>query len=371
VWLILTSFSLGAIEVWGGGFDRAIEAALPRVVKLYGLGVGAQAGYGTGVLVSSDGLVLTVFSLLIDAERIRAVTADGRLYAAMVTHRDANRQLALLQLMAAGDDGADPHRPEEAGPQGEIGPLPFFDLATDVPTRDHDDSAVPSRLPPILRPGDWVVSAGNPFKIADGSEPVSLTHGVFSARTQLDARRKVKEFPYHGDVLVIDAITSNPGAPGSAVVDLEGRFVGMVGREVVSNLTHTHFNYAVPRDVLQAFLEEAANTGSSPADRSPRRPESERPGADPSEVVVDLGIKLVRTGYKRLPPMVDRIRNGSPAARAGIQKDDVIISVNGKNVADVEDYEGRVRFVGPGEPVELLIRRGRNIMSVRVEGVKP
>lgn len=331
------------IAARGGGFDRALDAVMPRVVKLYGLGVGAQAGYGTGVVISSDGLVLTVLSLLIDARRVRAVTADGTHYEAEVVHRDNARQLSLLRLKPP-DRGGD-----SASPGSFPSPFTFFDLKCG------------SADEPALRPGDWVLAAGNPFKVADGAEPMSVVHGVFSARTRLDARRSVKEFPYQGDVLVIDAITSNPGAPGSAVVDLEGRFVGMIGREVVSNLTHTHFNYAMPRDVLCEFFNQA--TGVTPRDALAAAGNSSEGGVDP-------GIRLTRTGYRDIPPMVDRVRRGSPAELAGVRQDDLILSLNGKNVANPEEYDERLRSVTAGEGIDLVIRRGRNVVTIRLEPEK-
>lgn len=340
-YLLIASLA-APIAARGGGFDRAIDAAMPRVVKLYGLGVGAQAGYGTGVVVSSDGQVLTVLSLLIDARQVRAVTADGTHYEAEVVHRDNARQLALLRLNPP-DQGGD-----TANVRGSANPFTYFDLKCGA----ADDAA--------LRPGDWVLAAGNPFKVADGAEPVSVVHGVFSARTRLDARRQVKEFPYRGDVLVIDAITSNPGAPGSAVVDVEGRFVGMIGREVVSNLTHTHFNYAVPRDVLCEFFKEA--TGVTPRDALAE--------ASASKGVVDPGIRLTRTGYRDLPPMVDRVRRGSAAELAGVRQDDLILSLNGKNVANPEEYDERMRSIAAGEGIDLVIRRGRNVVTIRLEPEK-
>ena len=118
---LMTNLWVHSAGVLGGGFDRAIEAALPRVVKLYGLGAGLEKGYGSGVLVSEDGKVLTVFSLLIDSHRLRAVTADGTAYGAKVLARDRDRQLALLQL-----------QPRDAASEAEVsytlGPFPFFDL---------------------------------------------------------------------------------------------------------------------------------------------------------------------------------------------------------------------------------------------------
>ncbi len=338
----LLAATLLAAASFASPYQGPIEALLPRVVKLYGLAAGAQAGYGTGVIVSEDGLVLTVFSLLIDARHVRVVTSDGTLYDAEVVRRDADRQLAMLRL-----------RPPGAAAEGQpaVGPLPYFDLACGEADAEKR-----------VRSGDWVVIAGNPFKVAEGAEPVSIAHGIVSARTRLDARRSFKDFPYRGDVLVLDAVTSNPGGPGSAVVDIEGRFVGMVGREVTSNLTHTHFNYAMPRDVLCEFFLEA--TG--------KRPLSVPLAAQMAteNVPVDPGIRLTRTGYRSLPPMVERIRKGSPAERAGVRPDDLILSVNGRSVSDASEYDERLKSLTAGEPIDLVIRRGRTIVSVRLEPEK-
>ena len=347
----------------GGGFEHALAIATQRVVKLYGLGAGIQAGYGTGVLVSAEGHVLTVDSLLIDARTVRAVTADGARYEAAVLYRDPSRQLALLSLRAP-----------QASTDSALGPFPCFDL-----TR-----------PTSLREGDWIVAAGNPFKIADGVEQVSIMHGVYSARTRLDARRRMKEFPYHGDVLILDAITSNPGASGSAVVNLKGEFVGMIGRVVLSRLTHTHVNYAMPRDVLADFYVEALATLSAPRPGSPPfTPRSgvkgyaggpdpnrdrEEAAPDPARAArsgvspeTDLGIHLVRTGYRKLLPFVDRVRPGSPADRAGLRRDDLVLSVTGSNVPDVESFDARLAILDTAEPVLLVIRRGRTVKQVHLK----
>lgn len=342
------------------GFRVAIDSALPRVVKLYGLGVGSQAGYGSGVIVSPDGLVLTVFSLLIDAEHIRAVTHDGTTYTADVVHRDPQRQLALLQLKARPVVGAD-GREAVASAATTFDPFAHFE----VPCAKSDENGGAGLPCPDLQVGDWVVAAGNPFKVADGAEPVSIAHGIFSARTRLDARRKVKDFPYRGDVLVIDAITSNPGAPGGVLVDIEGRFVGMIGRVVVSNRTHTHFNYAVPRDVLAEFMREAADPAAAAKTRSARRAQEEASDA------IDVGLRISRTGYKDLPPFVERVRKGSQAEKAGVLKDDLILSINHSNVADVREFDERWRMLEAGEPIELVIRRERRIMNIRLEPATP
>lgn len=332
----------------GGGFHRAIETVMPRVVKLYGLGAGLQEGYGSGVIVSKDGLVITVYALLIDARHLKAVTSDGTEHEVDVVHRDPRLQLALLKLMPGGPS-------TEGQPAREPDVYPYFDLSHESP----------------LRPGDWVLAAGNPFKVAAGAEPMSVVHGVFSARTRLDARRRLKDYPYRGEVLVIDAITSNPGAPGGALVNLEGELVGLVGRQVVSNLTHTHFNHAVPRDVLHRYFLEATgvdaddtNVASAVTDPSLTFPEITAPPIDP-------GIRLSRFGYRRVLPFVERVIPGSPADRAGVRKNDLILSVNGRNVSDAAGYDAGVNELAPGEPIDLVIRRNRNLLTVRVDTSSP
>ncbi len=368
VWCgVLVGVGLACPFALGGGFERAIETASSRVVKLYGLGAGLQAGYGTGIVISEDGLVLTVLSLLVDARSIRAVGWDGSRFEAEVVRRDAQRQLVLLRLrQEAGDGGgaADGRATDDGVPlrEGEAGTdavrgMAYFDLEWASGTTNHAAAAAP-RCAASPAPGEWVLAAGNPFKVADGPEPVSVVRGVYSTRTHLDARRRVRDFPYTGEVLVVDAITSNPGGEGSALVNLDGELLGMIGRVVVSNRTHTHLNYAVPCEVLRAFLREALPAEGEPLAIAPSVSEPE---------AIDFGIRVARTGYQKVLPFVERVRRGSPAARAGVRADDLILSVNGRTIADVADYDARVTSLAPDRPVELVLRRGREILTIIIE----
>ena len=147
-------------------FDRVIDRARECVVRLYGLGAGLSAGYGSGILVSDDGLVVTVMSLLLDSEQLRAVVPDGTPYRAEIIKTDERRHLALLKLVPM--HGYDRRgRRVEGGP---VGPGTFPYLAPADSTK--------------LEPGDWIIAAGNPFKVAQGKEPVSISVGTFSTRTR-------------------------------------------------------------------------------------------------------------------------------------------------------------------------------------------
>lgn len=358
--LVLLSSFLTTTPARTEGFDIAIEKSLPAVIKLYGIGAGMEKGFGSGVLVSPDGMVLTVFSLLIDARTIRAVDAEGTTYEADVLYRDRQRQLAMLKLKPRASldimQGWD-HPSDENDPQAQatMKPFPYIDISCDLKTQSGPSCGVE------LMPGDWVLSVGNAFKVADGAEKVSIAHGVFSARTHLDARRRVKDFPYTGDVLVIDAITSNPGAPGSALVNLDGEFIGLIGREVISNQTHTHLNYALPRDVLYEFYIEAKafQPGSDASLAHARKPKP--------QPKIDIGIRISKAGYQTVLPFVERVKFGSLAGKAGVRKDDLILSINNRNVASIDDYNKRLRSATPGESINLVIRRGRRILNIVVK----
>lgn len=329
----------------GNVCGRAVRQALASVVKLYGAGTAGERGYGSGVIVSADGLVVSAQALLLEAETVRAVTADGRLYRADVKHRDPGRQLALLQL-----------RPYTRGDGADAEP----------DTKPADSAAPPAAFQPLepgtsasLRPGDWVIALGNPFKVADGEEPVSVLKGVFSARTRLDARHHVQDFPYRGDVLIVDAITGNPGSQGGALVDLDGRWVGLVGRAAHSYLTNTRLNYAVPIEEVVAFLNEA-RTG---------RPLTPAPASTAGRGY--HGIRLFSLAYRQGLPFVERVDLGSPADRAGLRKEDLILSANGVPTANSRAFQRTCDGLAPGDELILAIKRGQELLTVRLTLEKP
>jgi len=325
-----------APESVGGGFGRAVEQATPRVVRLYGLKAGLSAGYGSGTLIADDGLFVTVSSLLLDSEQLRATTWDGTVYGAEIVGADRDRQLALMRLQPL--PSYDRRGNRIPGAPVEPGRFEFF--------KPGDSNK--------LHPGDWVIAAGNPFKVAEGAEPISVTVGVFSTRTQLDARRKTREFPYRGEVLVIDAITSTPGSPGGPLMDLDGNWVGMIGRMVISNRTHTNFNYAIPVEVVTDFVDSVLH----PADDNKSDIASTAKGSPYH------GIKLFEHGYRKKLVYVDRVKRGSPAKAAGLRKDDLIVSVGGRKVTDIEAFERLIQTKSPGDTLELAVIRDEQLTNV-------
>ena len=73
-----------------------------------------------------------------------------------------------------------------------------------------------------------------------------MLHGVISTVAPLDARRGAFSTNFRGEVYVVDAAANNPGAAGGALTDSQGRLLGMLGKELRSNLSGTWLNYALP-----------------------------------------------------------------------------------------------------------------------------
>ncbi|MEZ6084339.1 MAG: trypsin-like peptidase domain-containing protein [Phycisphaerae bacterium] len=310
---------------------KIFEDVANRVVKLTGARVGQSEGYGCGILISTNGLALTVDSGLLNSPNVRAHLYDGTPRQVELVHADRDLEAGAIQL-----------KPVEFSdtPEETHGKYPCFDL----------------NQTPSLTIGQPVFAGGNPFKVADKGEHISLSRGVYCGTTKLDATRGTQDFPYRGDVLVIDAITSAPGFAGGALVDGHGELLGLVGRGVESRFTYTQLNYAIPISVLSEFVANASNPATHESGTSTAK------GRD-----VYHGIKFFELGYRSNPVYVERVRRGSPASRAGIRKDDLIIGANGRPIAKLEVLERIIDESEPGDVLELTVLRDDKVKKIRIE----
>ncbi len=319
-----------------GVFARAIEEANRRTVKIYGAGIAGEEGYASGVIVSPDGRVVTVLSLVLEANDLRVVTHDGHIYQAEVIYKDEYRQLALLKLArrSANFD---------------------TDATVDEQMSGMNLDAFKAGSSQELRSGDWILAVGNPFKVAEGDEPLSVMKGIVCGRTRLNAVRGTQPFPYVGEVILIDAITSGPGSPGSAIVDLDGRWVGLVGKNVTSRFTNTLLNYALPIEEVKNFLQDAKSGGTTAT-----RPTTRDAGPGYH------GIQLSNIAYRRQLPFVRSVAKGSPAATAGVKADDLIVSANGTATPRGRDFTEACERLRTGDELSLIIKRGEQLIPIRL-----
>lgn len=306
-------------------FGKAIDYAQRRCVKIYGAGIALEHGYATGIIVSDDGLILTAFGLYVSGEKpTRVVLPDGRQYQAEILRRSERIQTVLLKLKS--DNEGVPVRTTE-----------YFEVSSEEG---------------IAKRGDWVLAIGNPYKVATDQEPLSANLGVVSMRADVDTKKKAQDQDIGADILLIDAITSNPGAPGGALVTVDGKLAGMVGKVVESSSTNTRINYAIPSDILRKFLDDEL---------------LEEP-INPTEITgkATVGIRLFDLAGDRAQAYIDRVRRRSPADKAGLKRDDLILAIGDYVIYDIRDYEDALAKLAPGSEVPFVIKRKDEILVVNI-----
>lgn len=315
--------SVGSGHLWaqadlpvGNALQSAIDFGQARMVKVIGAGAGRVEGYGTGIVVSPDGQIVTSQGVFLDGQQTRVILSDGSTHEATVLRRDRELQLALLKI--------EPATPE------------FFELSSQ----------------PVGEQGDWVVALNNAFKVADKQEPVSVMLGVIALRTTMEARLNERDVAYRGELILIDAITSNPGAAGGAVLALDRRLVGVVGKIINSSETNTRLNYAVPVERVAAFV----------AGKSSEPDAAARPVGKPGE----LGIRIMELGGRKDPAYIDRVVRGGPAELAGLKPDDLIVSIGGEKIGTVRDYLQVVDRLEAGQEVIIVVKRGLELLRLPV-----
>ena len=199
----------------------------------------------------------------------------------------------------------------------------------------------------------------NLFGVAVGDEPVSVQRGTISVIAGLEARRGVFETPYRGPVYVLDVTTNNPGAAGGALVTRQGELIGILGKELRNSLNNTWLNYAVPIDQLRRSVEEI-RAGKFVAQRDPQADKKPRRSAD----LTSLGIVLVPDVLERTPPFVDRVRPGSPAAKAGIRPDDLIVLSGDHLIQSCKSLRTDLEYIDYEDEVKLTVLRGQELLQV-------
>ena len=233
-WLaVATAVGLPLAVAANDDFQFEVEQAQAKIVKLFGAGgLRGLEAYQSGVLVSSDGHILTVWSYVLDGGQVTALLDDGRRFQTRLIGFDPRLEIAVLKI--------------------ESSDLPHFVL----------DNYAPAQT------GSRILAFSNLFGIATGNEAVSVQQGFVSAHGKLSARRGAFATAYDGPVYFIDAVTNNPGAAGGAVTNGEGQIVGMIGKEWRGARSGRWINFAIPIPQLMPALSDilAGRSSGSPLD---------------------------------------------------------------------------------------------------------
>lgn len=305
------------------------------IVKLFGAGVGSLDSYGTGLLVSKEGHVLTVWNHLVSTGYLTAVTLDGKKFPVETLGTSSEYDVALLKLKT---------QPGES--------FPFVDLAQAV------DPA----------PGSSILAFSNMFKVAAGNEPVTVVHGVIAAKIPLEATQGRWKFPVRSPVWLIDAITNNSGSAGGLLTDLEGRPVGLIGREIRHAASRQWVNYAVPLTTLKPVVETLL--AGKKVDTKPKDGDSTAMLSD-QDLTVRYGLTLLPNVVERTPAYVDAVEPGSQAESGGFRRGDLIVLLGDTVVTGVSDVQRRMAEFRQGEKMVFTVNRDQELVTVELRAVTP
>lgn len=343
-------------------FTALAEKANQKMVKVFGAGGFARLNnYGTGILISPDGHILTVASQLLDTSDLVVHLYDGQRLRAQVLVIEPELDAAIIKIRLDGKKIDEPNGLN----------LDYFDL-------------IAAAKRPPAQVGDWILALTNTFEIALRDEPLSLQRGVVMAYTKLAGRRGVFEFPYTGDVYVLDAITNNPGAAGGALLDRKGNLLGIIGREIKNTLSDTWMNYAIPVSAkVDVKVKETVQ------DKDGKQSEVEKTVTISMPEFVELGMQgkykpikretrptgeggyhgiiFVPNVLERTPAYVEDVVPNSPAAKAGIRPDDLISFVDGEPIISIKAFHEWIRANTRADSViRVEVRRGESLQTIEL-----
>ena len=302
-----------------------VSESQDKVVKINGGGGPRRLeSYQSGLLISEDGYVLTTWSYVLDSQSIIVTMNDGSRFESELVGYDPRVEIAVLKI--------------------PIDDAPHYNL---------DAAANPT-------PGKRVFVLSNLYQVASGDEPVSVQSGFLTGIAPLNARKRRLKTVFDGEVLWLDAITSNPGARGGVVVDQQGKLLGMVGKELNDPATGDWINYAIPAQRLNSAVQDIRSGKLiAQTDTDSRKP------SEPMTLKL-LGIRLVADVVRQTPPFVDFVQPGSVADKAGIRTNDLFLMVEGQLTPGTQDVVELLSKIDRDDEMSVTIRRGNEFLDFEI-----
>ncbi len=269
-----------------------------------------EQSLGSGVVVSPEGYILTANHVVDGADEIRVSIGENKKeYAARVIGTDPPTDVAVLKI-----DAKD---------------LPAITLA------DSDQ----------LEIGDLVLAIGNPYGLSQ-----TVTMGIVSAL----GRNGLPGFNQYQDFIQTDAAI-NPGNSGGALVDAEGRLVGINTAIISGSGGNQGIGFAVPVNLARHVMERLLAGGKVTRGYLGILPQDLSPGLAKSFGLADQNGTLVGNVFPN-----------TPAEKAGIKAGDVIVAFNGKDVSDAHSFMLAVSECSPGSPATVKLLRNGQTKTVSV-----
>lgn len=281
----------------------------------YGPGAGGRErkqygqGSGSGVIVSSDGYIVTNNHVIEDANEIEVTLNDNSTYSAKIIGTDPSTDIAILKIDA-----------------NDLLPIEFG---------NSDDIQV----------GEWVLAVGNPFNLTS-----TVTAGIVSAKARninIIGSRNRDVVPIESFIQTDAAV--NPGNSGGALVNVEGELIGINTAIASQTGSYAGYAFAVPSKLVRKVMTDLIDFGIV------QRGFLGVQIAEVNQKLVDEKNLLNTRGI-----YVAGVNEGSGAEKAKIKEGDVILKVGSKDVNTPAQLQEEIGKRRPGDVVSLTIRRGKD-----------
>ncbi len=268
-----------------------------------------QVGTGSGVIISSDGYIVTNNHVIQGAQSIEVTTNNNKTYNAELIGSDPTTDIALLKIQT----------------NESLNYTTFGDSNT-------------------TKIGEWVLAVGNPFNLTS-----TVTAGIISAKSRDLSGRNTQSF------IQTDAAV-NPGNSGGALVNIYGDLIGI--NTAISSQTGSYIGYsfAVPSNIARKVVEDIMEYGN--VQNGILGVIGTELNSKSSE---ELGIEQTEGFY------VNDVQENSGAEISGIQKGDIIKSIDDIKISKFSDLKGFLNTKSPNDVVEVKIMRKSKIKIVKVK----
>ncbi len=266
-----------------------------------------QHGLGSGVIISPDGYILTNNHVVGNADEIKVTLNDKREFTAKVIGKDQKTDLALIKI-----------NPKDQLPSASLG--------------DSDKTEI----------GDWVVAIGNPFDVG-----MTVTAGIVSAKGKILGGN-------YDDFIQTDA-SINPGNSGGPLFNTSGQVIGINTAIYSRTGANNGIGFAIPIDLARSVVEQLKAHG---------RVVRGWLGVEIQEVTADLAQSFGLD--KPAGALVAAVDKNGPAAKAGIERGDIVIKFNGKDVHDEHELPTYVAETPINRAVDVVVLRNGKQKTMQV-----
>ncbi|GHU80395.1 serine protease [Bacteroidia bacterium] len=299
---------------FGGGGGSPYRQRQPRV------------GFGSGVIISTDGYIVTNNHVIDGADEIEVTTNSDKTYKAKLVGRDEATDIALLKI-----DGKD------------------FPV---IPFGDSD----------ALKIGEWVLAVGNPFNLNS-----TVTAGIVSAKGRGDitpanpyARQGQRPAQSRIESYIQTDAAVNPGNSGGALVNTRGELVGINTLIYSETGNYVGYSFAVPVNIVKKVVTDLRQYGAV------------------QRALLGVTVQELAALKEKNPDAYNKLKvtegvyvsgfsSNSTAKKAGIEVGDVITAINGVKVKNFPELQGQLSRFNPGNKVNVTVQRGSSEKTFNIE----